>query len=62
MGRARKQKARDRNKQTLPQVPKNMKILDNDVEFDLALTDHKDLEAMAKAKGAVKRAKRKINL
>jgi len=39
-----------------------MKILDNDVEFDLALTDHKDLEAMAQAKGAVKRAKRKINL
>lgn len=62
MGRARKQKARDRNKQTLPQVPKNMKILDNDVEFDLALTDHKDLEAMAQAKGAVKRAKQKINL
>lgn len=61
MERARKLKARDRNKQTLPPVPRNMKIMDNE-EFDLALTEHKDLEAMAQAKSAVKRTNRKMNL
>ena len=58
MGRARKQKARDKNKQTLPQVPDAMKTDGRDIEFSRELADNDDLEAMARSKAADKRAKR----
>lgn len=45
MGRAQGHKTRDRNKASLPQVPKNMKSDGLDVEFDRDLADHDDLEA-----------------
>lgn len=57
MGRAHGQKTRDRNKASLPQVPKNMKSDGLDVEFDRDLADHDDLEAMARSKAADQRAK-----
>lgn len=59
MGRSRKQKARDKNKSKLPQVPKNMKSDGVDVEFSQELADQDDLEAQARSKAAKKRAKRK---
>lgn len=62
MGRGRGQKARDRNKQSLPQVPKNMKSDGYDVEFDQDLADHEDLEAMARSKAAEKRVKRGMDV
>ncbi|MCM3124556.1 YfhD family protein [Mesobacillus sp. AQ2] len=57
MGRAHGHKTRDRNKASLPQVPKNMKSDGIDVEFDRDLADHDDLEAMARSKAADQRAK-----
>ncbi|MBT2681519.1 YfhD family protein [Bacillus sp. ISL-35] len=57
MGRAHGHKTRDRNKASLPQVPKNMKSDGLDVEFDRDLADHDDLEAMARSKAADQRAK-----
>ncbi|EAR64249.1 hypothetical protein B14911_14355 [Bacillus sp. NRRL B-14911] len=57
MGRAHGHKTRDKNKASLPQVPKNMKSDGLDVEFDRDLADHDDLEAMARSKAADQRAK-----
>ncbi|PWW25440.1 YfhD-like protein [Cytobacillus oceanisediminis] len=57
MGRAHGHKTRDRNKASLPQVPKNMKSDGLDVEFDRDLADHDDLEAMARSKAADQRAR-----
>ena len=59
MGRSRGHKTRDRNKASLPQVPKNMKSDGLDVEFDRDLADHDDLEAMARSKAADERAKKR---
>jgi hypothetical protein len=59
MGRAQGHKTRDRNKASLPQVPKNMKSDGRDVEFDRDLADHEDLEAMARSNAADRRAKKK---
>ncbi|KIY20774.1 MULTISPECIES: YfhD family protein [Mesobacillus] len=56
MGRAHGHKTRDRNKASLPQVPKNMKSDGLDVEFNRDLADHEDLEAMARSKAADQRA------
>ncbi|WP_075980245.1 YfhD family protein [Bacillus massilinigeriensis] len=58
MGRAQGHKTRDRNKASLPQVPKNLKSDGLDVEFDRDLADHEDLEAMARSKAADERVKR----
>ncbi|EWG13228.1 YfhD family protein [Cytobacillus firmus] len=57
MGRAHGHKTRDKNKASLPQVPKNMKSDGIDVEFNRELADHEDLEAMARSKAADQRAK-----
>ncbi|KAF0824825.1 YfhD family protein [Cytobacillus firmus] len=57
MGRAHGHKTRDKNKASLPQVPKNMKSDGIDVEFNRELADHDDLEAMARSKAADQRAK-----
>ncbi len=59
LGRAQGHKTRDKNKGSLPQVPKNMKSDGRDVEFDRDLADHADLEAMARSNAADKRAKKK---
>ncbi|MBS4205784.1 YfhD family protein [Lederbergia citrea] len=59
MGRDDRRKARDKNKQKLPQVPKNMKSDGLDVEFSEELADQDDREAMARSQAADKRAKRK---
>ncbi|MCM3707913.1 MULTISPECIES: YfhD family protein [Cytobacillus] len=57
MGRAHGHKTRDKNKASLPQVPKNMKSDGIDVEFNRELADHDDLDAMARSKAADQRAK-----
>ncbi|ABO65837.1 MULTISPECIES: YfhD family protein [Geobacillus] len=59
MGRSRGQRARDKNKATLPQVPKQLK--DNiDVEYSEEFADHEDLEAQARAAAAgIRRQERK---
>ncbi|GLB59867.1 YfhD family protein [Cytobacillus sp. NCCP-133] len=57
MGRAHGHKTRDRNKGSLPQVPKKLKSDGLDVEFDRDLADHDDLEAMARSKAADQRAR-----
>ncbi|WP_069201771.1 YfhD family protein [Bacillus niameyensis] len=57
MGRDDRNKKRDKNKQKLPQVPKNMKSDGNDVEFSQEIADQHDLEAMRRADAADKRAK-----
>lgn len=59
MGRAQGQKTRDRNKASLPQVPKNMKSDGIDQEYSQELADQADLEAMARANAANQRVKRK---
>jgi len=59
MGRAHKQKTRDKNKAKLPQVPKNMKRDGIDEEFSIELADQDDLEAQARAEAANKRAKKR---
>ncbi|KYD11375.1 YfhD family protein [Heyndrickxia sporothermodurans] len=59
MGRAHKQKTRDKNKAKLPQVPKNLKSDGKDVEFSQELADQADLEAQARSKAAEQRAKNK---
>lgn len=61
MGRAHHQKTRDKNKASLPQVPKNLKTDGRDVEFSRDLADHDDLEAMARSKAADERAKKRKN-
>jgi hypothetical protein len=59
MGRSHGHKTRDKNKQTLPQVPKNMKSDGNDVEYSAEFADHADLEAIARANAANQRVKMK---
>jgi len=55
MGRAQGHKTRDRNKASLPQVPKNMKSDGKDVEFSKEMADGADLEALARANAANQR-------
>ncbi|MCJ8009146.1 YfhD family protein [Lederbergia wuyishanensis] len=57
MGRDDRRSARDKNKQKLPQVPKNMKSDGRDVEFSEELADQDDKVAMERSKAADKRAK-----
>ncbi|MBN8202491.1 YfhD family protein [Bacillus sp. CMF12] len=57
MGRAHGHKTRDKNKASLPQVPKNMKSDGIDVEFNRELADQEDLEAMARSNAANQRVK-----
>lgn len=59
MGRARGQKTRDKNKATLPQVPKDMKSDGIDVEYSEELADLQDREAVARSEAAEKRAKKR---
>jgi hypothetical protein len=59
MGRAQGHKTRDKNKGSLPQVPKNMKSDGNDVEYSAEFADHADLEAMARANAAGQRVNRR---
>lgn len=58
MGRSRGQKSRDKNKASLPQVPKNMKSDGIDVEFSKELADHDDMEALARSNAADARQKK----
>lgn len=55
MGRSHGHKTRDKNKASLPQVPKNLKSDGNDVEFSQELADQADLEAQARANAANQR-------
>ena len=57
MGRSHGHKTRDKNKATLPQVPKNMKSDGNDVEYSAELADQEDREAQARANAANQRVK-----
>jgi hypothetical protein len=57
MGRSRGHKTRDKNKATLPQVPKNMKSDGHDVEYSAELADQEDREAQARANAANQRVK-----
>ena len=59
MGRSRGQRSRDKNKASLPQVPKNMKSDGVDEEFSQELADQADLEAQARANAANQRVKGK---
>ncbi|MED4403515.1 YfhD family protein [Metabacillus fastidiosus] len=60
MGRSNKQKTRDGNKGSLPQVPKNLKIEPDgiDEEFSRELADVDDKEAQARASAANKRQRK----
>ncbi|MBA4536331.1 YfhD family protein [Bacillus aquiflavi] len=59
MGRAHKQKARDKNKASLPQVPKQLKKADGiDEEYSRELADQEDLKAQARANAANQRVKK----
>lgn len=55
MGRAHGHKTRDKNKASLPQVPKNLKSDGIDVEYSRELADQEDLEAQARANAANQR-------
>jgi hypothetical protein len=57
MGRSHGHKARDKNKGSLPQVPKNLKSDGIDEEYSTELADHEDLEAQARANAANQRVK-----
>lgn len=59
MGRSRGQRSRDKNKASLPQVPKNMKSDGIDVEYSQELADHADLEAQARANAANQRTSKR---
>ncbi|WP_251552002.1 YfhD family protein [Neobacillus muris] len=59
MGRAHGHKTRDKNKASLPQVPKNLKTDGKDVEFSKEMADGADLEAQARANAANQRAARR---
>jgi hypothetical protein len=61
MGRSRGQRTRDKNKATLPQVPKNLKSDGHDVEYSRELADHEDLEAEARAAAAGIRQRKNRN-
>lgn len=58
MGRSRGQKTRDKNKSSLPQVPKQLKSDGMDVEYSREFADHEDLEAEARAAAAGIRQKK----
>ncbi|MBM7587103.1 hypothetical protein JOC86_003676 [Bacillus pakistanensis] len=55
MGRAHGQKTRDKNKNKLPQVPKQLKSDGIDEEYSRELADQEDLEAQARANAANQR-------
>jgi hypothetical protein len=57
MGRAQGHKTRDRNKASLPQVPKNLKRDGIDVEYSSELADQEDLEAQARSNAANQRVR-----
>ncbi len=57
MGRSQGHKTRDRNKASLPQVPKNLKRDGYDVEYSSELADQEDLEAQARANAANQRVR-----
>lgn len=57
MGRSHGHKTRDKNKNSLPQVPKNLKSDGIDEEYSAELADQEDLEAQARANAANQRAK-----
>jgi hypothetical protein len=59
MGRSHGHKTRDKNKASLPQVPKNMKSDGIDVEYSQELADQADLEAQARANAANQRVNTK---
>ncbi|MFY4776466.1 YfhD family protein [Metabacillus sp. RGM 3146] len=61
MGRGHKQKTRDSNKGSLPQVPKNLKKETDGVyeEFSQELADTNDKQAQARSKAADQRQKMK---
>lgn len=61
MGRSHGHKTRDKNKGSLPQVPKNMKSDGIDVEYSRELADQEDLEAQARANAANQRVSTKRN-
>jgi len=61
MGRSRGSNNRDKNKASLPQVPKNMKSDGIDEEYSAELADQADLEAQARANAANQRAKTNRN-
>ena len=56
MGRNNIHHNRDKNKQKLPQVPKNLKSDGLDVEYSSELADQEDIEAQARANAADHRA------
>lgn len=58
MGRSRGQKTRDKNKSSLPQVPKQLKSDGVDAEYSREFADHEDLEAEARAAAAGIRQKK----
>lgn len=57
MGRSRHHNNRDKNKATLPQVPKTMKSDGIDEEYSQELADQEDLEAQARANAANQRVR-----
>jgi hypothetical protein len=59
MGRSRGHNSRDKNKASLPQVPKNLKSDGIDEEYSRELADHEDLEAQARANAANQRVRAK---
>lgn len=59
LGRANNQKTRDKNKGSLPQVPKNLKSDGIDEEYSRELADQEDLEAQARANAANQRVRAK---
>ncbi|WP_223703432.1 YfhD family protein [Sutcliffiella deserti] len=63
MGRSHGHKTRDRNKASLPQVPKNAKTYNHDAEFaEENRADGEILEAQARASAAgIKRNSKKDN-
>jgi hypothetical protein len=61
MGRSQGHKTRDRNKASLPQVPKNLKSDGKDVEYSSEFSDGADLEALARANAANQRVKSRKN-
>jgi hypothetical protein len=59
VGRSHGHKTRDKNKASLPQVPKNLKSDGIDVEYSQELADQADLEAQARSNAANQRVKTK---
>jgi hypothetical protein len=55
MGRSHGQKSRDKNKASLPQVPKSLKSDNTDVEYSNEFADGADLEVLARANAANQR-------